>query len=62
MDLDPKVEKIFYSTVDPENDLGGMPIPALTTLLLKVCDNDQTKFDEATRLVGLFISKALEEN
>lgn len=46
----------FYSTTDPQTGL-----PALTTLLYKVCGNDPPKFDEACRLVGLFIEQATKE-
>lgn len=52
---------IQIRTKDPENRLLGNPVPALTTLLYKVCDQDQNKFEEATRLVDLFIEEALEE-
>ena len=42
-------------TTDPETGL-----PALTTLLYKVCDRDGAKFDEACRLLDLFMDKAQE--
>lgn len=42
-----------YKTVDPNTGL-----PALTTLLYKVCDNDGNKFDEACRLLRLFMGMA----
>jgi hypothetical protein len=32
----------------------------MTTLLLRVCENDPDKFEEATRIVGLFISEAIK--
>lgn len=42
-------------TTDPETGL-----PALTSLLYKVCGGDQTKFEEACRLLNLFMDKAQE--
>jgi hypothetical protein len=46
--------------MDPTVNLEGRPVPALTTLLHRVCGNDPKKFEEATRLVELFVTKALE--
>lgn len=48
-------------TKDPDNQLMGEPIPALTTLWIEVCDKDREKFDEATRLITLFMEKAEEK-
>ena len=42
-------------TTDPHTGL-----PALTTLLHKVCNGNQTKFEEACRLLDLFMDKAQE--
>ena len=42
-------------TTDPHPGL-----PALTTLLYKVCDHDDKNFDEACRLLDLFMDKAQE--
>lgn len=50
------IDIIQMSTIDSES---GMP--ALTTLLYKVCENDEVRFNEACRLVNLFIEKALEK-
>jgi len=44
-------------TTDPHTGF-----PALTTLLYKVCDGDDTKFNEACRLLNLFMDKAQERN
>lgn len=44
-----------FMTQDPKYG-----VPALTTLLYKVCDNDEDKFEEALRLVGLFMDKVQE--
>ncbi len=52
-------EAIMMSTVDPTVTIGDHPVPALTTLLHRVCGGDQFKFEEATRLVDLFIMEAL---
>lgn len=50
-----QVDTIILSTNDPEYD-----VPALTTLLHRVCGNNHKKFDEANRLIELFVKKALE--
>lgn len=34
------------------------PLPALTVLLFRVCDNNMQKFDLACRLINLFIDEA----
>lgn len=47
------IEMAQYKTVDPNTGL-----PALTTLLYKVCDNDGDKFEEACRLLRLFMGMA----
>lgn len=44
-------------TTDPKTDM-----PALTSLLYNVCGSDQTKFEEACRLLDLFMDKAQEQN
>ena len=49
-------------TVDPDMVIGGHPVPALTTLLHRVCVADPSKFEEACRLVGLFIEQARKED
>ena len=51
----------MIATQDPDNHLMDGPIPALTTLLIKVCDKDGEKFKEATRLIALFMEKAEEK-
>ena len=47
------VDKFFYTTVDPETGF-----PAMTTLLHRVCGGDGAKFDEACRLINLFMQEA----
>lgn len=44
-------EEILLGTVDPTNYFSGKPVPALTTLLHRVCDSDGGKLAEATRLI-----------
>lgn len=53
-----KHNTVLFNTVDPMNPV-GLPggTPALTTLLYKVCDQDMAKFDEACRIIGLFLDK-----
>lgn len=53
-----KHNTVLFNTVDPMNPL-GIPsgTPALTTLLYKVCDQDMAKFDEACRIISLFLDK-----
>lgn len=53
-----KHNAVLYGTLDPTNPV-GLPggTPALTTLLYKVCDQDMAKFDEACRIISLFLDK-----
>lgn len=39
----------------------GGTTPALTVLLHRVCGNDHKKFDEACRLISLFMDQAEKE-
>lgn len=55
------INRILFGTTDPTVNLEGTPVPALTTLLYRVCDENQDKFKEATRVVELFIRKAIEQ-
>lgn len=56
-----KHNPVLYGTLDPTNPV-GLPggTPALTTLLYKVCDQNSEKFDEACRLICLFLDKKAE--
>lgn len=56
-----KHDAVLYGTTDPTNPV-GLPggTPALTTLLYKVCDQNSEKFDEACRLICLFLDKKAE--
>lgn len=61
--LQQRVNLVLYSTKDPQHldpfsQTGHSP--ALTTLLFKVCGRNSEKFEEACRLVQLFIIQALE--
>lgn len=51
-----KLDAIAMKTQDPK-----FQVPALTTLLYKVCDDSEDKFEEACRIVNLFIEQALKE-
>jgi hypothetical protein len=56
------IEPLFYTVHDPENLFhDGMPVPAITTLLYKVCQNDHQLFDEAVRLMRLMMEAAYEK-
>ena len=46
------IDTLQLTTTDPETGL-----PALTTLLYKVCEQDSAKFNEACRLIRLFMMK-----
>lgn len=56
---DEEIHRILIGTVDPTVMLHDGPVPAMSTLLYRVCDGDAKKFDEATRLIGLFVGNAL---
>jgi len=51
-----KVQQILFSTKDPET--GEI---AMTSLLHRVCGNDEDRFAEACRIAELLIAAALEE-
>lgn len=59
MDEKHPAHNLFYSVQDPNSLLPECP--AMTTMLLKVCDRDHIKFDEAMRLIGLFMAAAYEK-
>jgi hypothetical protein len=61
MTLEEQVTVVLYTTKDPLNKIGVHDIPAMTTMLYRVCGNDSGKFDEAMRLVELFIIEALNQ-
>lgn len=59
MDEDHPAYNLFYSVQDPTASLAQCP--AMTTMLFKVCNQDHNRFDEAMRLVGLFMAAAYEK-
>lgn len=57
------VTRILYTTQDPTVLLeGDFPLPALTVLLYRVCDNNPKKFEEAIRIIELFIKAGLDHD
>lgn len=61
IDVDDKVGRVLFLTMDDQNcHADGKPLPAMTTLLYRICDNNPDKFEEACRIIELFIKKALE--
>lgn len=48
-------EPWFFLTMDPTVLVDDRPVPAATVLLHRVCDNDPMKFEEAARIIRLFI-------
>jgi len=53
-------QQILFRTIDPTVVSAGGPMPAMTTMLIRVCNNDPVKFEEACRLIELFIEEALK--
>lgn len=61
-DMEQLVTSVLYSTRDPETPSpfpDGGKLPALTTMLYRVCGNDTERFNEAVRLVTLFVRDAI---
>lgn len=58
---DPRTERVLYITKDNTVQFMGGPVPAMTTMLMRVCDNNPEKFEEAMRLVKLFVEEALKQ-
>lgn len=54
-----QIDMVLYKTTDPSALLDGRALPALTVLLHRMCQNDPDRFEEALRIVGLFIAEAL---
>ena len=54
-DADPPENTAFdewcFTATDDRTLIDGKPIPMMTTLLYRVCDNDRKKFEEAIRLL-----------
>lgn len=55
------LELVLYTTMDPEVQIGGRALPAMTTMLHRVCQNDPERFAEACRIIELFVGKALSD-
>lgn len=55
-DPDETLEQLCYSVMDDRTP----DVPAITTLLYKVCEKDRGRFEEATRLLTLFMTAAFE--
>ena len=45
-----EADSVLYRTTDPTVLIGGRPVPALTSLLLRACQDDPDRFEEATRI------------
>lgn len=43
----------FFRAVDPTVTVDGRPVPVATTLLYRVCREDQALFEEALRLLRI---------
>ncbi len=56
----PLPERLFYTVQDPETQFQGRSLPACTTMLHRVCMGDETRFEEACRLISLYINAAYE--
>lgn len=56
---DEQFDLITYGTVDPMYRIDAKPVPAMTTMLYGVCNNDEKRFEEALRLVRLFCEAAV---
>lgn len=58
MDKQKKIDDLFYQVIDPEAAL--QRCPAMTTMLFKVCSQDNDKFNEAIRIITLFMNAAYD--
>lgn len=54
----PLPEQLFYTVQDPETQFQGRSLPACTTMLHRVCMGDEIKFEEACRIINLYINAA----
>lgn len=59
MQEDHPTDNIVFGVKDPKSTLPDCP--AMTTMMYRVCGNDEAKFDEAMRLVGLFMVAAYDK-
>jgi hypothetical protein len=51
------LDDLLYTVKDDKSP----DFPAITVLLHRVCNGDQGKFEEATRLIGLYMEAAFAE-
>lgn len=59
MQEDHPAHDLVYLVRDPTGPLPNTP--AMTTMLYGVCGNDREKFEDAMRLVGLFMTAAYDK-
>lgn len=52
-------DQMFFRAVDPTVQIDGRPVPMGTTLLYRVCKEDQTLFEEALRLMRIVFDDAI---
>jgi hypothetical protein len=53
-------ERAQLSAFDPDRSLDGRPVPALTTLIYAVCDNNPEKFELACKLIRIVQDRTIE--
>jgi len=58
---DDDIEPLLFSVRDPKYNFQGRPVPALTSLMYRVCGDDPERFEEATRILQLFIDATRSE-
>lgn len=51
---------VTYGTKDPVYQLNGKPIPAITSVMYRLSNKDVKQFEEAMRIIDLFIRKTIE--
>lgn len=52
-------DQMFFRAIDPTVQIDGRPVPMGTTLLYRVCKEDQTLFEEALRLMRIVFDDAI---
>ena len=52
-------DQMFFRAVDPTVQIDGRPVPMGTTLLYRVCKEDQALFEEALRLMRIVFDDAI---
>lgn len=56
-----EIDMILMRAKDPTVEFKGGPVPAMTTMLFRVCNQDAEKFDEASRIIRLIVQEALRD-